>query len=102
MGDSGGLYVPSETAAAMRDVLMPIADVATPNRFELEWMSGAKLDDLRSVIAAALDAGPRTMLVTSGTGDAGRQHRQPAAHVRPKRCLPNIASSTSRPTGSAT
>jgi pyridoxine kinase len=66
MGDSGGLYVAEQTAVAMRDVLMPIADVATPNRFELEWMSGgAKLEDLRSVIAAALDAGPRTMLVTS-------------------------------------
>jgi pyridoxine kinase len=65
MGDSGGLYVPSETAAAIRDVLMPIANVATPNRFELEWMSGAKLADLKAVIAAALDAGPQTMLVTS-------------------------------------
>jgi pyridoxine kinase len=65
MGDSGGLYVPQETAAAIRDVLIPVADIATPNRFELEWISGAKLDDLRSVIAAALDAGPRSMLVTS-------------------------------------
>lgn len=65
LGDSGGLYVPQETAAAIRDLLIPIADIATPNRFELEWISGAKLDDLRSVIDAALDAGPRSMLVTS-------------------------------------
>jgi pyridoxine kinase len=65
LGDSGGLYVPQETAAAIRDVLIPLADIATPNRFELEWISGAKLDDLRSVIAAALDAGPPSMLVTS-------------------------------------
>ena len=65
MGDSGGLYVPIETATAIRDVLMPIADIATPNRFELEWMSGAKLGDVNAVIAAALDAGPHTMLVTS-------------------------------------
>jgi pyridoxine kinase len=65
LGDSGGLYVPVEVATAIRDVLMPIADIATPNRFELEWMSGVELDDLRAVIAAALDAGPRTMLVTS-------------------------------------
>ena len=49
----------------MRDRLMPIADIATPNRYELEWMAGAKLDDMRSVMAAALDAGPPTMLVTS-------------------------------------
>ena len=65
LGDSGGLYVPQETAVAIRDVLIPLADIATPNRFELEWISGAKLDDLRSVIAAALDAGPPSMLVTS-------------------------------------
>jgi pyridoxine kinase len=65
MGDSGGLYVPETTAAALRDRLMPIADIATPNRFELEWMSGAKLPDLASTMTAALDAGPPTMLVTS-------------------------------------
>ncbi len=65
MGDSGGLYVPVDVATAIRDELVPIADVATPNRFELEWMSGAKLDDTKAVIAAALDAGPSTMLVTS-------------------------------------
>jgi pyridoxine kinase len=65
MGDSGGLYVPEATAAALRDTLMPLADIATPNRYELEWMAGANLPDLRSTIAAALDAGPPTMLVTS-------------------------------------
>lgn len=65
MGDSGGLYVPVDVATAIRDELIPIADVATPNRFELEWISGAKLDDTKAVIAAALDAGPSTMLVTS-------------------------------------
>jgi pyridoxine kinase len=65
MGDLGGLYVPEALAAAMRDHLLPIADIATPNRYELEWLSGAKLDDMRSVMAAALEAGPPTMLVTS-------------------------------------
>jgi pyridoxine kinase len=65
MGDSGGLYVPEVTAVAMRDRLMPIADIATPNRYELEWMAGATLADMRSVISAALHAGPSTMLVTS-------------------------------------
>ncbi|MER8485570.1 pyridoxal kinase PdxY [Mesorhizobium sp. M1322] len=65
MGDSGGLYVPETTAIAMRDRLMPIADIATPNRYELEWTAGAPLPDLKAVMAAALDAGPSTMLVTS-------------------------------------
>lgn len=65
MGDSGGLYVPETVAAAMRDRLMPLADIATPNRYELEWMAGAILADIKSTLAAALDAGPPTMLVTS-------------------------------------
>lgn len=65
MGDAGGLYVPEALAMAIRDRLIPLADVATPNRYELEWMAEAKLVDLRSTIAAALHAGPRMMLVTS-------------------------------------
>jgi pyridoxine kinase len=65
MGDAGGLYVAEPLAQALRDVLVPIADIATPNRYELEWMAGAKLDDMRSVMAAASEAGPATMLVTS-------------------------------------
>ena len=65
MGDSGGLYVPEATAAAMRDVLMPLADIATPNRYELQWMAGERLDEMRAVVEAAGEAGPPTMLVTS-------------------------------------
>ncbi len=65
MGDSGGLYVGEALAERLRDELIPIADIATPNRFELEWLSGGKLDDLRSVMAAAMELGPPSMLVTS-------------------------------------
>lgn len=65
MGDSGGLYVPEATAVAIRDRLVAIADIATPNRFELEWLVGAKLNELSSTISAAFDVGPPTMLVTS-------------------------------------
>lgn len=65
MGDQGGLYVPEATATALRDRLMPLADIATPNRYELEWMAGAPLPEMRHVMEAALRAGPRTMLVTS-------------------------------------
>ncbi|MGB3536731.1 MAG: pyridoxal kinase PdxY [Mesorhizobium sp.] len=65
IGDSGGLYVPEATAVAMRDRLVAIADIATPNRYELEWLAGAGLPDIKAVVAAARDAGPATMLVTS-------------------------------------
>jgi pyridoxine kinase len=65
IGDAGGLYVPEATAIAIRDRLVAIADIATPNRYELEWLSGTKLPDTKAVMAAALAAAPVTMLVTS-------------------------------------
>jgi len=66
MGDLGGLYVPEALAVALRDKLLPLADIATPNRYELEWIVGQKgLDDQRAVMEAAMRAGPSNMLVTS-------------------------------------
>ena len=64
-GDAGGLYVPEATAEAIRDRLMPLADIVTPNRFELAWMADRALDDLDDIIAAAAALGPRMVLVTS-------------------------------------
>ena len=50
MGDLGGLYVPEATAEAIRDHLIPLASLATPNRYELAWLSGAALDDNNAVM----------------------------------------------------
>lgn len=72
IGDIGGLYVKPAIAEAIRDRLIPIADIATPNRYELEWIVGAKLDTPEAVIAAALDIGPPTMLVTSAPAAMAR------------------------------
>lgn len=75
MGDLGGLYVPEATAEAIRDHLIPLASLATPNRYELAWLSGAALDDNSAVMEAALALGPSRMLVTSAvpmmTGSTG-------------------------------
>jgi len=65
MGDAGGLYVAEVTAAAIRDVLMPLADIATPNGYELEWITKQELRTLEAISEAASRAGPATMLVTS-------------------------------------
>ncbi|MBB3354029.1 pyridoxal kinase [Rhizobium sp. L9] len=65
MGDLGGLYVPEATAEAIRDHLIPLASLATPNRYELAWLSGAPLDDNGAIMEAALALGPSRMLVTS-------------------------------------
>ncbi|KQY23781.1 pyridoxal kinase PdxY [Rhizobium sp. Root483D2] len=65
MGDVGGLYVPEATAVAMRDILLPLASLATPNRFELSWLCGAELETNAAFLEAALSLGPARMLVTS-------------------------------------
>ncbi len=65
MGDLGGLYIAEETAAAIRDHLIPLASLATPNRYELAWMCGSALETNAAIMDAALSLGPSRMLVTS-------------------------------------
>lgn len=65
IGDDGGLYVPEAIAEAVRDRLLPLADIATPNRFELGWLAGAPLDSNAQALDAALALGPRRVMVTS-------------------------------------
>lgn len=64
-GDERGLYVPEATAVAIRDSLIPLASISTPNRFELAWLAGAPLETNNAIIEAALSLGPARMLVTS-------------------------------------
>ena len=45
MGDDGGLYIAEAVAEAIRDVLIPLCDFVTPNRFELAWLCGGDTDD---------------------------------------------------------
>ena len=75
MGDLGGLYIPQPTAEAIRDELLPLATIATPNRYELAWLSGAPLYDNNAIMEAAIALGPPRMLVTSAvpmmTGSTG-------------------------------
>ncbi|EKF18657.1 pyridoxal kinase PdxY [Nitratireductor pacificus] len=69
LGDRQGLYVPEQTAIAIRDTLMPLADLATPNRYELEWLTGSATPDTAATVAAARKAAPPRMLVTSAPTD---------------------------------
>lgn len=65
IGDENGLYVPEATAAAIRDELMPRADIATPNRFELQWLAGKTLADNAAIASAARELAIARLLVTS-------------------------------------
>lgn len=75
IGDKGGLYVPQATAEAVREHLLPLASLATPNRYELAWFAGADLETNNAIMDAAISLGPARMLVTSAvpmmTGGTG-------------------------------
>jgi pyridoxine kinase len=75
--DPGGLYVDETAAVAIRDELVPLADILTPNRFELGWLASRSVATLADVSAAASEMakGPnRAVIVTSPPvrgGDTG-------------------------------
>lgn len=73
IGDQQTLYVAETTARAIRDQLLPLADIATPNRFELEWLAGKSLKDNHQLLAAAAECKPDRMLVTSCYGSVAGQ-----------------------------
>jgi pyridoxine kinase len=71
LGDAGRLYVAEATAAAIRDELVPLADVATPNLFELEWLHGTAPSDDADVARLARTLGPSCVVVTSAAATSG-------------------------------
>jgi pyridoxine kinase len=63
-----GLYVRPGIPDLMRDRVVPVADVITPNQFELTVLTGMSTTTTEEVLAAADAAralGPTTVLVTS-------------------------------------
>jgi pyridoxine kinase len=68
LGDSEpGLFVQAGIPPIFRDVLCPLADIITPNHFELEWLFGSKATTIDEVVKSAqyLSArGPSTVVVT--------------------------------------
>jgi pyridoxine kinase len=72
IGDSEGLFQPETVAAAVRDHLIPRADIATPNRHELDWLTGREAGDNIGLIEAARALGPGEIAVTSAFADKGR------------------------------
>jgi pyridoxine kinase len=73
LGDTGGgLYVKPEVAGFVRDRAIAAADMATPNHFELDHITGRTTRSLTDALAAidALHAlGPGVVLVTSVVTD---------------------------------
>ena len=69
IGDVGrGVFVRPGILELLRDVAVPVADVVTPNHFELDALSGMTTRSLASVkeaVATVQALGPQTVLTTS-------------------------------------
>ena len=69
MGDDGpGLYVPEAIAGVLKDGLLPLADYASPNPFEIGWLTGQPIRDLTDLsrAARALRMAPGGHLIATG------------------------------------
>jgi pyridoxine kinase len=70
MGDADlGFFVDAGLCALFREGLVPLADIITPNQFELAYLTGCVLETRAAVIAAARRLGPSTVAVTSVQGE---------------------------------
>ncbi len=69
IGDVGrGSYVAPGVAEFLRDRALPLASIATPNAFELEWLTGGPagtLAEAAAAIAALRAHGPRVVVAKS-------------------------------------
>jgi pyridoxine kinase len=63
--EEDGLYVDRRAAAAIRDRLLPLASIATPNCFELGWLSGRLVGNECEVVAAARGLSVPEVVATS-------------------------------------
>ncbi len=69
IGDHGKLYVPEEQAEAIRQELLPLADMTTPNPFELQWLAKSTEEATNEILLeVARSVGPNTVVVTSAQG----------------------------------
>lgn len=73
MGNAkSGCFVNPEIPVVIRERVVPVADILTPNQFELGFMTGREalgepstLEDILAAADAARDLGPSTILITS-------------------------------------
>ncbi len=66
--DPKGVYIDAVAAAAIRDDLVPRADLLTPNRFELAWLAGMPITSVDTAADAARSLACARVLATSVPG----------------------------------
>lgn len=71
----GSMYVPEELLPVYRDLVIPIADIITPNQFEAELLTGRKIrtqEEAVQVMDMLHSLGPGTVVITSSDLPASR------------------------------
>lgn len=66
---TGAQLIANEAIAALKQTLVPLATVVTPNRYEAQILSGKEIATLEDMIAAAekiLSLGPKAVIVKGG------------------------------------
>ncbi len=71
--DPKGVYIDKAAAIAIRKDLVPRADIITPNRFELSWLSGLDVTSADTATVAAQRLTPALVLATSIPGSTENQ-----------------------------
>ena len=71
-GDAGRAYAKPGVAEAMARTLLPLADIVTPNAFELSSLTSVAIRNADEARAAALRLGRPLVLATSVPAGAGR------------------------------
>lgn len=89
LGDAGKFYVPKELVKVYREIVIPLADVVTPNQFEVEQLTGIKItssEDAKEACIALLDMGPTLVFITSLVlNDRSDEHDSTIAILSAKR-----------------
>ena len=90
IGDHGRLYVKEEVALAIREHLLPLATIITPNAFELSWLIGkattdfaadAKLLKVAEVIVTSVPADEQLATLRVTSTEAQWHHTQKRQNV---------------------
>lgn len=90
LGDAPeGLYIPEDVARAIREKLLPLAQLLTPNAFELGWLTGLTVHDRETARAACRLLPGKSVVVTSLPEDgqlttALHENGQVTSVTRPK------------------
>lgn len=68
LGDRGNFYVPRDLVDVYKELVLPVADVLTPNQFEVEQLTGISirsLKDAKDACSHLHGCGPALVVITS-------------------------------------